>query len=240
MSISEDIIKNYDKGIVKITTHDGLNVGTGFIVTDDAIICTCYHLVGDIDTKESYNNIQVYFTNIKQSVSATFLLKDDDNPCVDPENDIAFLEISKEDQDKLKKSGQELIPLPLSESVVFGHRFISRGFTKEDEFSHGLRSSGEIRGITNYKLPSDNEIPIVQLYAKDIGEGMSGSPVLDIDTNKVIGMIDRIYDKEEEKKDPNLVMAIPVESLVKVYPELVKKNPGLTFSHKSLLKIMIH
>lgn len=238
MSNHEDIIKKYDKSIVKITTHDGLNIGTGFIVTDDGVICTCYHVVGDKDTKELYDNIQVYFPKTEQTVSASFLLKDDNKePYADAINDISFLQISKQDQDQLKNNGQELIPLPLSESVIFGHRLISRGFRKEDEFPHGLGSSGEIRVITNYRIDTDVIIPIVQLYVSDIEGGMSGSPVLDRDTNKVIGMIDRIYDKEEEKKDPNLVMAIPVESLVKIYRDLANKNPGLVLINQFLEQV---
>ena len=99
MSNNEDFIKNYDKSIVKITTHDGLNVGTGFIVTDEGIICTCYHVVGDLNTKTFYDNIQVYFPNTKQTVSGNILLKDDNKTkeqYTDPKNDIAFLQISRE------------------------------------------------------------------------------------------------------------------------------------------------
>jgi hypothetical protein len=38
MSNNNDILKNYEKSIVKIITFDGRIVGTGFIVTDDGII----------------------------------------------------------------------------------------------------------------------------------------------------------------------------------------------------------
>jgi hypothetical protein len=38
MSNNNDILKNYEKSIVKIITFDVRIVGTGFIVTDDGII----------------------------------------------------------------------------------------------------------------------------------------------------------------------------------------------------------
>ncbi|HSF50272.1 MAG TPA: serine protease, partial [Nitrososphaeraceae archaeon] len=236
MSTNEDIVNDYDKSVVKIVTADGMNVGTGFIVTDDGIICTCYHVIGDLQEQELYKDIKIYFPNTKQTVPATILLKDQKEKkevCADPINDIAFLRISKEDQDKIKSNGQELVPLPLSKSIVFGHEFISRGFRKDDEFPDGLGSSGEIRTLTRYKVDSGIDIPIVQLHVQDIEEGMSGSPVLDMKRNKVIGMIDRTYDKED-RTDQNLVMAIPVESLIKTYEDLSDKNPGLILINQFL------
>jgi hypothetical protein len=74
----------------------------------------------------------------------------------------------------------------LSESVV-KHGFTSKGFRKEDEFPQDLGSDGRILGLTDYNLNTDT-ILIVQLYATDIEEDMSGSPVLDMETGKVIGL----------------------------------------------------
>ena len=98
MSNNNDIVNDYEKSIVKIITLDGRVVGTGFIVTDDGIICTCFHNVGDLDKKEVYNDIMVYFPEIQQPVKAT-ILKDEKNfEYVDTVNDITFLQIQKKDR----------------------------------------------------------------------------------------------------------------------------------------------
>src|SRR5688500_1309444 len=229
MSAPYDIIKDYDKSIVKVTTHNGLNVGTGFIVTNDGINDNCYHIIGDLTTKEIYEDFNIYYPLTKQTVYATLIIESEKKykeKYTDSINDIAFLQISKADQNILKERGEELISLPLSETIKNGHQFISRGFRKDDEFPDGLGSKGEIRVLTTYRIDTNREIPIFQLYAEDIQEGMSGRPVIDMVTNGIIGMIDRIYDKDD-LIDPNLVMAIPVKSIINVYTELKQKNDGL-------------
>src|SRR5215831_21401238 len=115
MSNNLDVINNFDKSIVKIIVDDGRDIGTGFVVTDDGIICTCYHVIGDLESEKVYDNIQVYFPQTKQTISAT-ILKENGNKerCFDPTNDIAFLKLFEDEQKELKKKGEELTPLPLS------------------------------------------------------------------------------------------------------------------------------
>ncbi|HEY6659415.1 MAG TPA: serine protease, partial [Nitrososphaeraceae archaeon] len=140
MSNNNDIVNDYDKSIVKIITLDGRIVGTGFIVTEDGIICTCFHNIGDLDNKDVYNDIMVYFPEIEQPVKATILKDEKNHEYLDTVNDIAFLQIQKKDQ--------ELIPLPLSKSVLRDHSFMSHGFRKSDEFKPGLGSKGDVIGLT--------------------------------------------------------------------------------------------
>lgn len=106
--LSKDVITYYDKSVVKIKTRDGANVGTGFVVTDDGIICTCYHVIGDSDRQELYDGIKIYFADSNIGIDGTILVKDKHKePYVDHDNDVAFLQISKEDQIKLENSGQK-------------------------------------------------------------------------------------------------------------------------------------
>ena len=56
-----------------------------------------------------------------------------------------------------------------------------------------------------------------------------GGPILDVDTNRVIGIISDHHKSSYSVNDiyKTLSLAIPVESIIKVYPEFKDKNPGL-------------
>ena len=228
MLVNDNLLNIYDKSIVKIKTDYG--IGTGFIVTDDGIICTCYHVIESQIEIDIYSDIVVYFPQTEQYVKA-IILKDEKNnePYIDTINDIAFLQIKDESKKELKKNGQELIPVPLSKSISRLKQFLSRGFKIDELFPDGLCADGKIQCFTTYKkLDDGKKIQVIQLKGTDIDYGMSGSPVLDLQKNKVIGMINGIYDDEKAIKNKNLVLAIPVNSIVNVYPSLSEKNPGLS------------
>src|SRR5215831_12452081 len=102
MSDHQDIVNIFDKSIVKIIANHGTSIGTGFIVTDDCIICTCHHVIGDLDSKKVYDApIQVYFPQTKRTISATILVSEETEnkeQYLDPINDITFLKLSEDDQ----------------------------------------------------------------------------------------------------------------------------------------------
>lgn len=165
---NSESFNTFERSIVKINSFDGRNVGTGFLVCDDDIICTCYHVVGDQD-KRTHHDIQVYFPYSKVSVPCEILKNKDGQECVDPDNDIAFLILSKSDMSELRRNNQKLIAPPLSsESIIFGHPFACMGFRKDEEFPSNLASKGEIRKLTTYKIRDDMEIPVIQLFSTEI------------------------------------------------------------------------
>jgi len=223
---NEDTLNNFDKSIVKIITNEGRNNGTGFIVTDDGIICTCFHCISNNESNEVSEDIHVYFPNTGQTSLASILIEDKNEgkeKCVDPIEDIAFLQLSKKDQIELKNKGESLLPLPLSKFVKLGHDFLSKGFTSRNDYPVGLGSNGKIISQFQHTVSYKDIVERVQLKADNIEKGMSGCPILDIETGKIIGMVDRTH----YSIDPSLVMAIPVKSITKLYPKLRKKNPGL-------------
>ena len=60
---------------------------------------------------------------------------------------------------------------------------------------------------------------------------MSGAPVLDLKRNNVVGM-SSTYDSDRSK---DVVLAIPIESMLNVYPQLRDTNSGLASEAKGEL-----
>src|SRR5439155_2754987 len=87
------------KWTVKVTSDDGAGTGTGILVTNDGIIATCYHVIGDSKTKTIYDNIKIHFHD-NGTYSACLLSKatesndNNNNRICDPLNDIALLQIN--------------------------------------------------------------------------------------------------------------------------------------------------
>src|SRR5205823_100840 len=56
--------------------------------------------------------------------------------------------------------------------------------------------------------------------------GMSGSPILDTQINRIIGIVSERY-RTQDDIDNDLSFGIPVDSIIKVYSSLREKNQGL-------------
>src|SRR5919202_3847994 len=71
-------------------------IGTGVIVTEDGLILTCYHVIGDIRTgKPYYKTVDVYFTEANVTKQAEIA----EEYC-NPSLDVAFLRLQGDDEDK--------------------------------------------------------------------------------------------------------------------------------------------
>jgi Novel STAND NTPase 3/Trypsin-like peptidase domain len=204
--------------VVRIVSNVG-SEGAGIVVTDDGVIATCFHVIGNTHDGAVFKGLHVYFDKNVSKASHTAIVL---NEFCDYKNDTAFL--------KLVKLPPLAKPCSLSENVIFGHKFASRGFRKSEIFE-SMTSYGQIRSIENDR--TDNSItdtiaerPRIQLDVKDIDSGMSGGPVLDLETGKVIGIISNKWDNPDDI-DRDLALAIPVASLIKTCPLLAKQNSGL-------------
>jgi hypothetical protein len=84
---------------------------------------------------------------------------------------------------------------------------------------------------------------LIALKSDQIAKGMSGAPVLDTEINKVVGIISDRYDSRYLSEDIDiyrtLSFAIPVESIIGVFPEIRQKNPGLLKINEFLQKIQL-
>ena len=206
-----------------INPDNGKVLGTGIIVTGDGLILTCYHVIEDLKTQTIIKNVRIENVHIdfpsKQIKGNANVLE----KYCKSELDIAFLQLQK-------KLPMEIDITNLNERVFPNREFIGFGFRKDKEFN-GLHSDGKIMGKINKKLKDGSDSPpFIQIESNNIESGMSGSPILDTTTNKVIGIVSERYKisyYNQDDVDKDLSLGIPVETIIKVYPELKQKNPGL-------------
>ncbi len=163
----------YNQAVISISGSDG-SQGTGFIITPDGVCLTCAHCIQD-DSFDQKARIILVLANgqtIKNYVEFETLF-------VDKKNDFAVL--------KLNDTGitYGYLPLTLREDCSYGslHEFIMAGYP------FGGESFSSI-SITEGKIASVNElVDRTVVFADMFGKpGNSGSPVIDKETKKVIGV----------------------------------------------------
>ena len=211
-SRDEDFLRKCTVAILNPANNEVL--GTGVIVTDDGLIVTCYHVVDDIaKIKQTTKSLIISSPKIKGSRIGAHV----DEQHYDEILDIAFLQLEG-------KLPEQTTPAILSETINYRGNYQSFGFRESEDIEGGLFSNGIIQGRT-YENSNNHLQEVIQLtigYNRNqVPYGMSGAPVLDIQRDRVIGIISRSLRSETQD------FAIPVESLIKVYPEIKERNPGL-------------
>jgi hypothetical protein len=194
-------------------------LGTGIIVTEDGLILTCYHVIGNLKSKTiDFTDVDIYFPTISQSKGHANVVEE----YCDPSLDIALLQLKQ-------KLPTETAVTELGEIIHYEHTFQSFGFRKANAFQ-GLYAAGQIRGKINSKVKGDDLSSklLIQLSSAEIEPGMSGASVLDLETNRVVGIISEYWKiADRDSNDRNLSFATPVEYIIKVCPKIKSKNPGL-------------
>lgn len=205
MTITNSIIRIIDPG--------GETKGTGFIVADDLAV-TCAHIV-EFASGGSGQTVRFVFHATGQKASATVETHGWRDPTAE---DIAILRL---DDGPLPEG---IAPLPLwwaKESA--GHPFSSFGFKAGDKDEGHV--TGYIRGLII------EEGRWLQLSSNEISLGISGAPVFNTQTKRVVGVISEF----PSWKDPHsgrkmagdsfgrqteINYATPTEVLLEIWPEL--------------------
>src|SRR5215475_6840724 len=136
MQSNQDTIQDLRKCTVAIQrSSDSKVLGTGVIVTDDGLIITCYHIIGNLKNKTIYfKDVDIYFPSVPDIKGHANVLEE----YSDASSDIAFLQL----QGKLP---EQVAVANLSETIDSTHAFRSFGFRKEKTFD-GLYADGAIQG----------------------------------------------------------------------------------------------
>ncbi len=163
--------KFLEQAVVSISDDQGQ--GTGFIISPDGFVLTCNHCISENEQK-----IRVaFFTEDGQRIFKYFNFI---VICADKLNDVALLRIATDDY-KFK-----FLPLSSKKSVDYT--------PTRDFFMTGYPFGGESfqeLSITTGKIASVNEVGNgrVSVFADMFGKpGNSGSPTIDAETSKVIGV----------------------------------------------------
>ncbi|BBO92732.1 S1 family peptidase [Desulfosarcina ovata] len=162
--------------VVKLTSPQA--VGTGFFVVPGLIV-TCAHVVGNRKTNDFYGDpkgtIKVRWQDNDDFSTATVLPDK-----WKPDEDVALLQCHP-------------MPEPHPPCVLLGRacltydRLSTFGYPKEAQ--HAEPATFECKGY------SDDKPPMLKIKMDNIRGGMSGSPVLNMETKRVCGMINFTDDK---------------------------------------------
>ncbi|MCP2341390.1 trypsin-like peptidase domain-containing protein [Actinomadura rupiterrae] len=193
------------KFTVQIRTHpDGEIVGTGIVVSGSGLVLTCAHVVraaGVEPGAAADEPLQVYLPRRAgrraetRTATVCFAFRDTDD-------DMVCLQL------------QGPLPLAKDQVAVLGtahasrlHPFESYGYRRLDRYHCG-RAAGRIMGEVD---PPDElrliEDP-VQLESSQINTGMSGSAVLDLERNLVVGLVSEAWFAEAAGKDRDTAWAV--------------------------------
>lgn len=230
-----DTLAKLKPGIVAVGTYlpkrnpRSVFLGTGFVVGDGKYIVTNAHVVPETLDVEHLEKIAVFYRqgNTEQMLLAT-------EAAMDKAHDLAVLKITE--------------PLPAlklgdADAVKEGQIYAFTGYPIGMVLGlYPVTHRGMISAITPNVIPTINAGQINPKLLKRLGEpytvfqldataypGNSGSPLYDVDSGAVVGVIDKVFiqqSKENALTHPSgITYAIPVNHVAK----LLKDN-GLNWS----------
>lgn len=193
-----------EKGVIRIFNREGKPVGTGFVV-DEHLAVTCAHVAAAAQKNTpasvaSRVRIQYQFDKSKQVAELVQL-----NTGLD---DIAFLQ--------LERIPDGVIPLKLAKAYgLNGHEYASLGYPGESGPVSNRRPLDRINGLVDATEPG--QCQLLEIKGDEFYFGMSGSPVLDLVLDRVVGMVTSHRNLEHR----NIVYAITADTIHKYWPELL-------------------
>ncbi|GAA0909025.1 trypsin-like peptidase domain-containing protein [Virgisporangium aurantiacum] len=183
--------------------HTGEAAGTGVLVSADGLAVTCAHVVEacGVDPRELHgDDVLVRLPQTPLHPAIDRLAKVIWHP-LDHDDDLVVLELAggPVPPERVGICG------PAGEDAD-GQPFQSWGFRLRGDYTKGLMA----RGLVDAHVPSERNYLYepLQLTSAQLDSGMSGSAVLDIARNLVIGFVFRVWEPGESPKDRDLAFAV--------------------------------
>lgn len=198
---------NLEHCVLRVESLDGQPQGTGFVVAPRLAV-TCAHVVEGCSAGPG-DRLRVTFHISGTSIEAEVLADG-----WHPEEDVAFLRLP----DKLPEGVQPAVMGSAKGSN--GHRYQTLGFPEDGDVLERW-PQGRIGGLVSVKNWKGK---LLQLQGAEVDRGLSGAPVLDLDTDRVVGMITGYKGLGREQDEPQVryAYAIPSETLSALRSEEVR------------------
>ena len=185
---------------IRIETTTGHPQGAGFVITPTLAV-TCAHVV-DACGAGPGDRVRLVFQAGNVPMEAEVLADG-----YHPEADVAFLRLAS-------PLPHGVTPAILGPSVdVDSHTFRALGYPDVGDFQ-SVWAEGKILGSTT----DSQGQRMLQLESQNVAPGMSGAPVLDMDTGRVVGMVTMTYQPDATLKFRDAAFAIPAETLRDLCP----------------------
>ena len=189
---------------IRPTDAEGI-VGTGVVVSPDGKVVTCAHVVKSAGVEPRVLNgkeLGVYFPQAlggekkdrRAKVIAFF---------PDFDDDVVLLQLT----DGLAPLGPERMPVLGTAEGSQGNGFRSYGYRRLEDYIAGW-AHGTIQGHVEPPPKRKLQGEPVQLESDQINRGMSGSAVLDIDRNLVVGIVSETWFPDKSGKDSDTAWAV--------------------------------
>lgn len=215
----ESGIDEFKYSLVRISNGDGAPVGAGFLVSDEGHVLTCAHVVAgalsiDADANEKpHDTIHLDFPFL-ESAACTAQVEywhPRSGVNTDPSGDIAVLKLTSALPD-----GSSLARLSTTKDL-FGHEFSSYGYPAG--YDAGVWAYGVVRDpLGNGWL----QVEDTKESGRKIEQGFSGSPVLDQETNLIVGMVVATTTDKTGK----VGFVVPTEILTRTWPQIRVDEPA--------------
>jgi len=198
-------LQNLRDFTVQIRNADDQIVGTGIAVSTDGKIVTCRHVVeaAGIDPRNANGaEVGVYFPQVRggeeKNRRATIARYFEDY-----DDDVVLLQLTG----GLSPLAPEQIPVLGTASASDENPFRSYGYRRLDQYIAGW-AHGKIQGSIEAPEGFSFQCEPVQLESSQINSGMSGSAVLDMARNLVVGIVSETWFPDLSTKDRDTAWAV--------------------------------
>lgn len=223
----------------------GKRIGTGFFVLADGAIATARHVLkdggmnpADGSSLQGVVGLALHLPRKHEQVQLEVFVPEvnEYGICRPPKrykaffragvappshDDVALLQLGEclDDGTRLSLTAQEVAIVGQAVGSE-GHDFSSYGFRVSGEEKYGLPAVGwilDLGGKPAVAQGAQDEMcePLITMHSSEIKKGMSGAPVVDDDTNLVVGVVAKEFEPGRESKDRDLCFAVDAAVLHK-------------------------